>query len=85
MTEIVMTGVTALARSTALRMEEEGILYPALDIGELLSAADFTHISNEVPFFDGCPPAKPLRAGMRFCSDPGYIELLQALERMSLN
>jgi hypothetical protein len=79
MTVVILTGVTALARSTALRMEEEGILYPALDIGDLLSAADFTHISNEVPFFDGCPPAKPLRAGMRFCSDPSYMELLQSI------
>jgi hypothetical protein len=79
LTVVAMTGVTALARSTALRMEEEGILYPATDIGELLQAADLTHISNEVPFFDGCPPAKPLRAGMRFCSDPEYIELLQAV------
>jgi hypothetical protein len=79
MTVVIMTGVTALARSTALRMEEEGILYPGLDIGDVLRAADFTHISNEVPFFDGCPPAKPLRAGMRFCSDPSYLELLQSI------
>jgi len=79
MTTLIMTGVTALARSTALRMEEEGVLYPAQDIGELLRSADLTHISNEVPFFEGCPPAKPLRAGMRFCSDPRYIELLQAV------
>jgi hypothetical protein len=79
MTVVMMTGVTALARSTALRMEEEGVLYPAGDIGPILRSADFTHISNEVPFFDGCPPAKPLRAGMRFCSDPRYLELLLAV------
>jgi hypothetical protein len=79
MTSVIMTGVTALARSTALRMEEEGVLYPAQDIQDVLRAADFTHISNEVPFFEGCPPAKPLRVGMRFCSDPGYIELLRAV------
>jgi hypothetical protein len=62
-----------------LRMEEEGVLYPAQDIADILSAADFTHISNEVPFYDQCPPAKPLRKGMRFCSDPRYIELLDAV------
>jgi hypothetical protein len=76
LTSVIMTGVTALARSTALRMEEEGVLYPAQDIAGILRTADFTHISNEAPFYDQCPPAKPLRKGMRFCSDPRYIELL---------
>lgn len=76
MTVLMLTGTTALARQIALRMEEKGILYPASDIGDKLLEADLLHISNEAPFYDQCPPAKPLRAGMRFCSDPGYIELL---------
>jgi hypothetical protein len=79
MTTLVMTGTTALVRNTALRMEEEGIDYPALDIGNWLRSTDLTHISNEVPFYTQCPPAEPLRREMRFCSDPSYIGLLQAV------
>lgn len=79
MTTLVMTGTTALVRNTALRMEEEGIDYPARDIGNWLRSADLTHISNEVPFYTRCPPAKPLRQEMRFCSDPAYIELLETI------
>ncbi|NPV77912.1 MAG: hypothetical protein HPY59_16245 [Anaerolineae bacterium] len=79
LTTLVMTGTTALVRSTALRMEEKGVTYPARDIGALLRSADLTHISNEVPFYSNCPPAKPLREEARFCSDPRYLELLDAV------
>lgn len=79
MTTLVLTGTTALVRSTALRMEEESIIYPARDIGEWLSTADFAHMSNEVPFYSRCPSAVPLRREARFCSDPKYIELLEYL------
>ena len=79
LTTLVMTGTTALVRSTALRMEEKGVTYPARDIGALLRSADLTHISNEVPFYSDCPPAKPLREEARFCSDPRYLELLDAV------
>lgn len=75
LTSIVLTGTTALSRNTAFVMEEKGILYPARDIQEWLRDADITHISNEVPMFEGCPPAKPLREEARFCSAPRYIEL----------
>lgn len=76
LTVLVMTGTTALVRYTALRMEEVGILYPAGDILDWLQEADITHISNEVPFYTECPPAKPVRVEQRFCSDPSYYELL---------
>lgn len=79
LTTLVMTGTTALVRSTALRMEEKGVAYPAVDIGALLRSADLTHISNEVPFYSDCPPAKPLREEARFCSDPRYLELLDVV------
>ncbi len=75
-TSLVLTGTTALVRSTALRMEEQGVLYPAADIRNWLVNADLLHISNEVSFYENCPPAIPLRGGQRFCSDPRYIELL---------
>lgn len=77
MTVLLMTGVTALARGTAERMEAEGVVYPAEKVGGWLRAADLTHISNEVSFYDDCPA--PKRRDPRFCSDPGYMELLEAV------
>jgi hypothetical protein len=77
MTIVAMTGTTAMVRYTALRMEENGILYPAEAIKDILLSADITHISNEVPFYDLCPPAEPVRVEQRFCSDPSYIGLLR--------
>jgi len=77
MTVLVMTGTTAMVRYLALRMEEKGITYPARDVLSWLKDADITHISNEAPFYDKCPPAKPLRREARFCSSPAYLELLK--------
>lgn len=76
---VFMTGTTAMVRNMALRMEEEGILYPTEKIASLLRSADLTHISNEVPFYSSCPPAKPLRGGMRFCTRPAYMQVLEAI------
>lgn len=73
---MVMTGVTALVRATAAKMEEKGITYPARDVGDLLRKADLTHISNEVSFSPKCPPPNPNQTSLIFCSDPKYIELL---------
>lgn len=77
LTSLVMTGVTALVRATAYTMEQQGITYPARDIREMLRGADLTHISNEVPFVQGCPYPDPNQKTLRFCSDPRYIELLE--------
>ncbi len=77
MSVVVMTGVTALVRATAARMEIAGLDYPAWNIGETLAAADITHISNEVPFYTGCPYPDPRQEGLVFCSNPKYIELLE--------
>lgn len=77
LTTLTMTGVTALSRHIGERMESNGVTYPAQDIGPLLAQADLTHISNEVSFFADCPTPGPLRADMRFCSHPKYIELLE--------
>jgi poly-gamma-glutamate synthesis protein (capsule biosynthesis protein) len=76
MTTLVMTGVTALVRATAYRMETQGILYPARDIGDWLSSADVTHISNEVSFTENCPFPDPYDPLLTFCSHPSYISLL---------
>jgi hypothetical protein len=77
LTVLVMTGVTALVRGTADRMERKGILYPGQQIRDVLRAADLTHISNEVPFYAGCPTPNPYTSSLRFCSDPRYIALLE--------
>jgi len=79
MTVLVMTGVTALVRGIASRMEQKGVLYPAEKIGALLRSADLTHISNEIPFTDECPPPDPNQQSLVFCSSPRYIELLRAV------
>ena len=80
LTRVLLTGTTALVRSTAERMATMGIDYPAGDILPTLLNADFTHISNEVSFYDQCPPASPVRLGTRFCTNPDYIELLDLID-----
>jgi poly-gamma-glutamate synthesis protein (capsule biosynthesis protein) len=79
MTVLIMTGVTALVRGIAHRMEEKGTLYPAEKIGLLLKEADLLHISNEISFTDECPPPDPQTESLAFCSAPRYIELLRAV------
>jgi len=78
MTVLMMTGVTALVRATAHRMEIKGLTYPAEKIGPLLSSADLTHISNEVSFYSDCPFPDPGPGPLYFCSRPSYIEVLEA-------
>jgi len=80
LTVLLMTGVTALVRATAVRMEIVGVDYPAWNIGDTLRAADITHISNEIPFFNGCPYPDPRQEGLVFCSNPKYIELLEQVD-----
>lgn len=79
LTILVMTGVTALVRATAWRMEQKGIAYPAQDIGDWLRTADITHISNEIPFAEDCPYPDPRPVLTRFCSNPRYIALLEEI------
>jgi hypothetical protein len=78
-TSVMLTGVTALVRATAWTMEMEGINYPAQDIKGWLVGADILHISNEVPFMEGCPYPDPGQVGLRFCSDPRYIQLMETI------
>jgi hypothetical protein len=77
MTTIVMTGVTAMVRATADRMEKKGITYPARDIVDWLRDSDFLHISNEVSFDPKCKPPNASDPSLFFCSDPKYIALLE--------
>jgi poly-gamma-glutamate synthesis protein (capsule biosynthesis protein) len=73
---VAMTGVTALVRGTAVKMEQKGITYPAEKIRAWLATADVTHISNEVSFWENCPPPS-FTSGVVMCSDPRYMELLR--------
>lgn len=75
-TSLVMTGVTAMARSRSIGkgMDKLGILYPAEKIADILKSADITHINNEIPFVEECTSENRFPI---FCSDPDYIELLR--------
>jgi hypothetical protein len=77
LTVLAMTGVTALVRGTADRMEAKGLLYPGEAIREVLRAADLTHVSDEVSFDANCPKPDIWSESLVFCSDPRYIALLQ--------
>ncbi|MBN2556142.1 MAG: CapA family protein [Anaerolineales bacterium] len=76
LTVLAMTGTTALARTTAARMEQYGTAYPARDILPWFQGADIVHVSNEVSFAEDCPTPNPLQVDLRFCSAPENQELL---------
>ncbi len=76
LTVLVMTGVTAMSRTTAWKMEVYGdYSYPAHVVGPELAAADITHISNEVPLVPGCV-ANPALNSLTLCSKPEYLAAL---------
>jgi hypothetical protein len=77
LTVLAMTGVTALVRGTADRMEKKGVLYPGEQIRDVLRSADLTHVSNEISFDANCPTPDPWTESLLFCSDPRYIALLE--------
>ncbi|HWR67297.1 MAG TPA: CapA family protein [Bellilinea sp.] len=76
LTVLVMTGVTALVRATAVKMEEKGMTYPGEAVRDWLVNADLTHISNEVSFTPVCPDPVSYPGPLIFCSKAEYIELL---------
>src|SRR5215212_2228046 len=76
LTTIIMTGVTALVRATAMTMEIKGTLYPGERIRDLMREADIAHVSNEIPFYTGCTYPKPDQVALVFCSAPKYMDLL---------
>jgi hypothetical protein len=79
MTVLAMTGVTALCRCTATRMDRYGPTYPGQDIRDWLLEPDITHISNEVSFAEGCP-APACNESVVFCANPRYIELIEDVD-----
>ena len=75
LTSVIMTGVTAIVRQVARKIESDGVLSPGEEIAEVLKDADITHISNELPFVEDCNGTNP--QGVVFCSSPEYMELLR--------
>lgn len=79
MTSIVMTGVTAMGRFTAQAIDESGDpAFPARVVAPILSQADITHVSNEIPFVDDCPP-NLVHDSIRLCSKSENIETFKVL------
>ena len=76
LTVLAMTGVTAMVRHTAAKMDQYGAGWPAEVIGPELATADITHISNEVPFVPGCE-TNEAEDNLTFCSKPEYLKALQ--------
>jgi len=77
LTTVIMTGVTALVRATAVTMELKGSTYPGEKMRDLFREADIMHVSNEIPFFTGFPYPKADASGpLVFCSAPKYMDLL---------
>ncbi len=75
MTQLIMTGVTAISRTSAFKIDAAGDnALPARAVADVLSAADITHVSNEVPFTESC---KPVLGTLQLCSKPQYIEALK--------
>jgi len=77
LTTVIMTGVTALVRATAVTMELKGSTYPGEKMRDIFREADIMHVSNEIPFFSKCPYPKPdASSALVFCSDPKYMDLI---------
>lgn len=79
MTSLVMTGVTAMGRFTAQAIDDSGDpAFPARVVAPILSQADITHVSNEIPFVDDCPP-NLVQDSIRLCSKSANIETFKVL------
>lgn len=73
---VAMTGTTAMVRGTAVQMERKGITYPGEAIRDWMTTADIRHVSNEVSFWNYCPPPT-FNDGVSMCSNPKYLGLLK--------
>ncbi|MGE5603231.1 MAG: CapA family protein, partial [Nitrososphaerales archaeon] len=72
MTVLIMTGVTAMARNSAVAIENSGDWgFLAEQVGPELAAADITIISNEIPFMPNCKANNTLN-NLLLCSKPEY-------------
>ena len=79
LTTVLMTGVSALVRATAWRMDSNGADYPGKLIADVMKQADITHISHETAFSEDCPLPDPVQASLRFCSAPRHLPLFESV------
>jgi len=76
LTVLVMTGVTAMARNSAVAIDRSGDPgFLARIVGPELAAADLTIISNEIPFLPDCVADNTLN-NLILCSHNDYWENL---------
>lgn len=69
-----MTGVTAITRSLGIKTNASGdSAYAARKIGDFLSKADLTHVSNEISMVPGCVPT----GGVSFCMVTSHLDALK--------
>jgi hypothetical protein len=77
LTTLIMTGVTAMARHSAVAIEKSGDPgFLARQVGPELAAADITIISNEIPFVEGCK-VNDTKNNIILCSKPEYFKNLE--------
>jgi Bacterial capsule synthesis protein PGA_cap len=77
LTVVAMTGVTAMARNTAVAIEKaRDYAFPARLVGPGLATADITILSNEIPFVEGRVPDNTLK-NLILCSKPEYFAALE--------
>jgi poly-gamma-glutamate synthesis protein (capsule biosynthesis protein) len=78
LTRLLLSGVTALTRTTRDMLDQNGVEWAAEGILPVVNRADFFHTSNEVSFSPGCPDyiEQPLGA---FCSKKEHFDLLTLL------
>ncbi len=77
LTVLAMTGVTAMARNSAVAIDRSGDPgFLARQVGPELAAADLTTTSNEISIFDGCVADNTLN-NVLLCSKPAYWENLE--------
>lgn len=79
LTNLLLTGVTALVRGVEGYMYVWGTLYPATNIGDTLRAADILHINNEIPFAPNCSQTQEELDQLIFCTKPSRMELLTSI------
>lgn len=76
LTVLAMTGVTAMARNSAVAIDRSGDPgFLARQVGAELAAADLTTTSNEIAIFEGCRADNTLN-NVLLCSKPAYWENL---------
>ena len=76
---VLLTGTTALARTVAYKMAQNGSTYPAEMIRSVFDSADITHISNESSIWSLCPEPRLDNVSMQFCSGPESVDVFDYL------